>query len=191
MTRRALSALAVAGVLLAAVPSPAHAAWYDSLPRPADSKIAESIVNLKPESVNLDTEVVNLKLEVENFETQRTDAGTQVIDLSTDVLFEFGSATVNPNLGGRLTELLKPIPNGAKVQVYGHTDAIGSDASNLTLSQQRAQAVADLIKAARGDLTLDVQGFGETKPLASETKDGKDDPDARASNRRVEVRWNG
>ncbi len=71
-----------------------------------------------------------------------------------------------------------------KVVVEGHTDATGSKAKNKTLSEKRAQAVAQYFVA--NDVVpseqVQAQGFGDTKPLMSnKTKDG------RAQNRRVDV----
>lgn len=65
---------------------------------------------------------------------------------------------------------------------------VGNDADNMKLWQAWAQAVADIIKAARPDLVLDVKGFGETKPVAPNEVGGKDNPENRAKNRRVELR---
>ena len=70
------------------------------------------------------------------------------------------------------------------VDVLGHTDSVGSDAYNQTLSEQRAGTVADYlglkgVQRAR----LATKGFGESQPRASNTTE-----DGRASNRRVEIR---
>ena len=85
----------------------------------------------------------------------------------------------------------KPVPRGATVTIGGHTDSIGTTASNQKLSQRRAQAVATVVKAARSDLKLSVKGYGESRPVAPNTSGGKDDPDGRAQNRRVEIRYGG
>lgn len=44
---------------------------------------------------------------------------------------------------------------------------MGDDTFNLTLSTQRAEAVAAILRTARPDLLLKVQGLGETKPVAN------------------------
>lgn len=74
--------------------------------------------------------------------------------------------------------------SGMRVEIGGHTDAIGSEEKNLDLSQRRAQAVVKYI-VDQGIVAdrLTSAGFGETKPVASnETEEG------RAMNRRTEVR---
>jgi outer membrane protein OmpA-like peptidoglycan-associated protein len=68
------------------------------------------------------------------------------------------------------------------VRVEGHTDDVGEDAFNQTLSDGRAAAVRDYLigKGVAVD-RLEAQGFGETRPIADNTtKAGKE------QNRRVE-----
>ena len=118
-------------------------------------------------------------------------SGLQRIDLNTDVLFAFNSATLSAQAGASLQTAaarLKTQPL-RRLGVYGHTDGKGSPGYNRTLSVQRARAV----QAALGPLlgagwTFDVQGFGETRPVAPETTaSGADYPAGRALNRRVEL----
>jgi outer membrane protein OmpA-like peptidoglycan-associated protein len=76
-----------------------------------------------------------------------------------------------------------------KIKLEGHTDNVGSAAYNMTLSKNRADAVAK--ELAKQGLTADrisVEGFGGTRPVAPNRKaDGTDDPEGRAKNRRVEA----
>jgi outer membrane protein OmpA-like peptidoglycan-associated protein len=70
-----------------------------------------------------------------------------------------------------------------KLNIIGHTDSDGSDADNLSLSQQRAEAVKTAlvndfnIPADR----LSVEGKGESQPIV-----GNESPEDKAANRRVE-----
>jgi outer membrane protein OmpA-like peptidoglycan-associated protein len=69
------------------------------------------------------------------------------------------------------------------VDVQGHTDSTGSDSYNQTLSERRARSVADYLTAQRvASHRLGVQGFGESRPIAS-----NDTEAGRAQNRRVEI----
>lgn len=69
------------------------------------------------------------------------------------------------------------------VDVDGHTDSQGSDSYNLDLSRRRAASVADYLASQRvDDRRLNVQGFGESRPVAPNDTDY-----GRAQNRRVEV----
>jgi OOP family OmpA-OmpF porin len=78
---------------------------------------------------------------------------------------------------------VKKYPNN-KVSIEGHTDNVGKDAYNQSLSERRAAAVKDyLIKNGAVDAArINAAGFGKTRPVAdNKTKDG------RFKNRRVEV----
>ena len=70
-------------------------------------------------------------------------------------------------------------------ELQGHTDNRGSEAWNLTLSQQRADAVRNyLISIGIPDDRLIARGFGMTRPIdTNETEEG------RANNRRTEVHF--
>jgi len=68
--------------------------------------------------------------------------------------------------------------------VEGHTDNVGDDASNFTLSQKRSEAVREyVISKGIDESRISARGYGETKPIA----DNKT-PEGRALNRRVEVK---
>jgi outer membrane protein OmpA-like peptidoglycan-associated protein len=78
------------------------------------------------------------------------------------------------------------------VLVEGHTDAKGSAAYNLRLSEGRARAVHKVLTnlVSKPGLTFQVRGFGESRPVAANTtRVGDDNPKGRALNRRVEVRF--
>ena len=110
--------------------------------------------------------------------------------LPADVLFAFDSAVLSPAAQTALNALVKQVNGTAgTVTVQGNTDAIGTDAYNQTLSEQRAAAVADALKPRLGgNFTYSSVGFGKTRPVAPNTNpDGSDNPDGRAQNRRVDV----
>lgn len=110
--------------------------------------------------------------------------------LPSDVLFAFGKASLSPAAKAAIAEVGQRITaDSGKIVIEGHTDAVGTDAANDTLSRQRATAVADALRATVGaGFTYEVKGYGEAKPVAPNTQpDGSDNPDGRAQNRRVEV----
>ena len=76
------------------------------------------------------------------------------------------------------------------VEISSHTDSVGSDQSNMTLSQNRAQAVVDyLIQKGISKERLVAKGYGESKPIAPNSNpDGTDNPVGRQKNRRTEFR---
>lgn len=118
----------------------------------------------------------------QNLETAPIRAGTAVT--LYNVFFEFAKATLEKESFlelDRMIGLMNKNPN-MSIEVQGHTDNVGSDAANMRLSQQRADAVKDyfLSKGVSADRVKST-GFGESKPVASnETTEGQ------ARNRRVE-----
>ncbi|QBF47565.1 OmpA family protein [Janibacter limosus] len=120
-----------------------------------------------------------------------TSGGSTVVSLDTDVLFEFGKAELGDPARAAVTKAAKDVPKGAKVSVVGHTDSVGSTSANQKLSKQRARAVAAVLADERDDLVLSVSGKGESDPVAPNDSGGKDNPDGREKNRRVEIRYAG
>lgn len=153
------------------------------LPTFTDAEQRASIKDLEPSTKALGPNVVTLAPRIKDVAV-KTDSS---ITLNSDILFDFAKADLTPVAQQKIAELTASIPPGAAVRVVGHTDSIGEDASNLTLSRQRAQAVADAITASRSDLQLTVDGRGEVEPVEPNEKNGEDNPDGRALNRRVVI----
>lgn len=76
------------------------------------------------------------------------------------------------------------------IEIQAHTDSKGSDSYNLKLSQKRAESVVNyLISKGIPAKRLMAKGYGETKPIAPNTnKDGSDNPNGRAQNRRTDFK---
>ena len=105
-------------------------------------------------------------------------------DLGT-VHFDTDKATLTPDSQAtlqRAAAAMKDNPN-IHLRLEGFTDSTGADTHNLTLSQQRTQAVADYLKAQGIDgKRLTGEGFGPAMPAdTNATASGK------ADNRRVEL----
>lgn len=105
--------------------------------------------------------------------------------LDAEALFAVDSA--DPKLAAEqaiadLLVQLEGIPGIARIEVVGHTDSTGPDAYNLKLSRQRAEAVAELLRADLPGVPVDAQGMGEAEPQAP-----NDTPEGRQLNRRVDV----
>jgi outer membrane protein OmpA-like peptidoglycan-associated protein len=101
------------------------------------------------------------------------------------IYFDVNKDVVKPESYGTLkgiAAILNEVPD-VKVKIVGHTDADGSDATNLDLSKRRAASVkAELVKSfgVNGDRLI-TDGMGETQPVAPNDK-----PSNKALNRRVE-----
>jgi len=102
------------------------------------------------------------------------------------VYFETSSAKIQPASETRIvTDVIPVLENNPKlrIRVDGHTDSRGSAAYNQKLSEQRANAVRDLL-IANGVATtrVEAKGFGEAKPIAP-----NDTPENMRKNRRTEI----
>jgi outer membrane protein OmpA-like peptidoglycan-associated protein len=130
------------------------------------------------------------ELKRRNLDARETDRGV-VVNLP-DVLFEFNSARLTPEAQSKTAHIAATLKNQARdrnVAVEGHADAIGSESYNLTLSQNRAEAVArELSYEGAREARLTARGYGEKYPVAPNMNpDGSDNPAGRVKNRRVEV----
>jgi outer membrane protein OmpA-like peptidoglycan-associated protein len=117
--------------------------------------------------------------------TRRTALGL-VMNLGSDTIrFDFDKAVLrveNRELLSRIAGVLLT-SDDYRVQVYGHTDDIGTEAYNQELSERRAQTVRDyLVEAGIDPKIISSKGFGKSNPLVPGNS-----PEARATNRRVEV----
>src|SRR2546426_1978239 len=121
------------------------------------------------------------------------ESATEVrIDLAADVLFDFDKADILPKAQATLKQAADIIRQKAKgtVRLEGHTDAVGSDAHNQKLSEQRAEAVKSWFIGKEGlqNMSFVTKGYGASRPVAPNKKpDGSDDREGRQKNRRVEI----
>jgi outer membrane protein OmpA-like peptidoglycan-associated protein len=113
------------------------------------------------------------------------EGNTLRASLSSDVLFESGSARLQPGADTKLlqiAEILQRYPR-TYVEVTGHTDNRGTETSNQYLSERRAESVRDtLAKAGVDSARITTRGEGERRPVA-----GNDTAIGRATNRRVDI----
>lgn len=125
---------------------------------------------------------------------RRSDTSKAIrLTLDADVLFAFNRARLSGRAGDRIADAVAEVKRlkPPAVTVEGHSDAKGSSAYNLRLSRRRADAVRRALvgRLGRGGPRLDASGKGEREPVANNTKrDGTDNPEGRALNRRVEIR---
>lgn len=117
--------------------------------------------------------------------------GTTCVDrlntvmLESEIGFEPGGAIIAGDIAPVMEEL-RPIMSDCadfQIEIAGHTDAQGSDDSNMALSLGRAGAVLDALREAGIPAqNMVAAGYGETRPIAeNDTQEGRD------ANRRIEM----
>ena len=110
---------------------------------------------------------------------------SEVSSKSYSIEFETGSANIKTSSYKLLDEIFESavVAEGLKIGVYGHTDNKGSDAVNIPLSEQRAEAVkAYLQKKGLKENRVEAKGYGAEKPIADNSTE-----EGRSKNRRVEI----
>jgi outer membrane protein OmpA-like peptidoglycan-associated protein len=120
--------------------------------------------------------------------------GRMQLHLAGDVLFDFGSSAIRPDAAAELAKVATVIRQRSvgRVDVVGHTDSVGDDDVNQRLSEARALAVVRWLNAEERipAEVIAARGMGARQPVAhNATPDGRDDPEGRARNRRVEVQF--
>lgn len=134
--------------------------------------------------VYMDKQARELEDELENATVERVGEGIQVT-FESGILFGFDKSELTPQAKQNIRELaetLRKYPD-TNVLIEGHTDDKGSDEYNQSLSERRAQAVAQYAIAQGVSANrINTKGYGETQPIASNETEAD-----RAKNRRVEV----
>ena len=132
----------------------------------------------------MDKQAKEIKETLPGAEVERVGEGIKVTLNENTVNFDFNSANLTTLAKTNLDKLITVLKNNpdTNINIYGHTDSIGSDAVNLRISSQRAEAVknylvANGISASR----MFTEGLGKSSPIASNDTDA-----GRAKNRRVE-----
>lgn len=105
--------------------------------------------------------------------------------VSYGIYFDVNKDVVKPESHGTLKEIAAVLNEnpGLKIRIDGHTDADGSEETNLTLSKMRAAAVKNELVKTFGinETRIQTDGKGESQPIAA-----NDTPSNKALNRRVE-----
>jgi outer membrane protein OmpA-like peptidoglycan-associated protein len=132
----------------------------------------------------------------EEIDLRRETAGTGVdvirsgnlllLRLPASGTFDVGKSMIKPQAVSTLTEIALTLKkfNQSFVDVLGHTDSTGTEASNKVLSERRAQAVAAHLRSRGvGQSRIATRGYGATEPIGDNSTDI-----GRAMNRRVEIK---
>ena len=134
----------------------------------------------------MDKQEAELRKQLQGTGVSVTRKGDNItLNMPSNITFKTGSA----DLDARFFKVLDSVSLVLKeydktiVEVDGHTDSVGSEQMNQTLSERRASAVSQyLVSKGLKQERMIVIGAGETRPVAS-----NDTEDGRALNRRVEL----
>ena len=116
---------------------------------------------------------------------QTEDTARGLIVNMNDVLFDTAKSTLRPLAREKLAKVAGIVSGhpGLKLDVEGHTDSVGTDEYNQTLSEQRGTSVRDYLTGqGMAAASVTSKGFGESQPIAS-----NDTVPGRQQNRRVEL----
>jgi outer membrane protein OmpA-like peptidoglycan-associated protein len=132
----------------------------------------------------MDKQAAEIKQTVPGATVTRAGEGI-IVNFSSGILFDTDKSTVKGAAQTNLQNLAASLQNNPEtnILIVGHTDNTGTNAHNMDLSIQRAEAVKSVITANNiNGSRLTVQGKGETEPIGDNTT-----VDGRAKNRRVEI----
>ncbi len=136
--------------------------------------------------VYMDNQEAKLRQRLASTGVSVTRQGDNIIlNMPSNITFDIDRSEVKPQFYNTLNSVAIVLNefDRTRVEVYGHTDADGSEQHNYDLSQRRASSVAQYLTSQQVNRgRLGVQGLGETRPIASNNS-----PDGKAINRRVEI----
>ena len=105
-------------------------------------------------------------------------------------MFDFDKSDLKPEALGSLQKVVTVMQAypAYRCTIGGHTDGKGEKQYNQKLSERRADSVKTWLAAHGAANPTTTQGFGDSKPIAPNTKpNGSDNPEGRQKNRRVEI----
>lgn len=123
---------------------------------------------------------------IEGLDVERTAENELNVVMRNEVLFDFNSSALRSESRQSIYEMADVFEryNRTTISVEGHTDSVGSDAYNRSLSQRRANSVASYLERLGVDsYRVDTVAWGESQPAASNAT-----AHGRQLNRRVEIK---
>lgn len=155
------------------------------LPYGSNYSINARLAGYYAENLNIDLSTVG-EFEIIKRDIFLKPIKAEAIIRLNNIFFETAKSVLLPTSENELDGLIAILNenSGMQIEIRGHTDNVGADASNQTLSENRAKSVVEYLTSKGISANrLVYKGFGETTPEASnETEEG------RALNRRVEFR---
>jgi len=148
-----------------------------------NSALSNEKQQLTETNAGLSARLDDLTHQVQTAQNAKQDGSSVLDGLQGDVLFRTGSAEITPEIAHEIQVLAQAVAKSPtlKVRLDGYADPRGTVDTNLKLSQDRANAVRDLFRAAGiGDEVLEVNAYGKSQSVAA-------DSDGYALERRVRL----
>jgi outer membrane protein OmpA-like peptidoglycan-associated protein len=134
-------------------------------------------------NIALSAKLDDLSQKIKTAQTAKDDASEVLDGLQGDVLFRTGSAEITADIAHQIQVLAQAVTKSPelKIRVDGYADPRGTIDTNMKLSQDRANAVRDLLLASGvGEDALEVNAYGKSQSTA-------EDNDGYALERRVRL----
>jgi outer membrane protein OmpA-like peptidoglycan-associated protein len=132
----------------------------------------------------MDQQAKELEQNIPGATVERVGEGIQVT-FDSGLMFDFDSDRIRSEAGANLRTLAQSLGKypDSNLLIVGHTDSVGTDSYNMSLSDRRAASAANfLVTEGVSRTRLMTRGLGETEPVATNDTDA-----GRQENRRVEV----
>ncbi len=134
----------------------------------------------------MDQQEAELRAELQGTGVSVTRMGDNItLNMPGNVTFATNSSDLSPAFFDVLTSVSKVLKeyNKTVVEIAGHTDSTGTDAYNQSLSERRANSVAQYLQSQGiNSQRFLIVGMGESRPVADNSTDA-----GRQANRRVEI----
>jgi len=123
--------------------------------------------------------------DAKNMQVERLKDDVVRLSVSAESSFDFGRSDIKAEFKPTLNKVAEVLQSDAKqsIRIVGHTDNVGSESANQSLSERRAKMVGDYL-SGRGVSVAQIttEGRGESEPRASNST-----AEGRTQNRRVEI----
>ena len=143
-----------------------------------EESMRQALANVESASIRREQEILD--------QATRQSVDVLTVTFKSDFLFAVNSSTIQPGAYdelNRVANVLKQYPQ-TNIQIAGHTDDTGSEQTNMTLSQRRAEAVRNALQGMGvSPSRMTLIGYGESRPVAPNNTEA-----GRQQNRRVEIR---
>lgn len=149
----------------------------------APDRISEN-QNIDLRNIQNDQVIANKDFDLDPIQVSAVEANVTLV--LNNIFFDFDKAVLKAESFPELNRIITVMKekSGMQIEIAGHADATGPEPYNLKLSERRAKAVVEYLKAEGiADERVSVVFYGEKQPIAPNTS-----PDGRRKNRRVEFK---